>query len=303
MTRAARNQTGFTLVELIMVIVITGIIAGMVAVFIRAPVEGYVDSARRAELTDQADVALRRMARDVRLALPNSLRVMETDGTTTNAGTCGTANFVCYIEFIMTRSGGRYRDPSDGSTAGNFLSFTDATDMTFDALGAPEMAVNDYVVVYNLGAGSNPANAYNYDTATNTCRGGVDPGCNVARITALGANVTLGTNPFAAQLPPLPSPSARFQVVPGNEQAVTYMCATSLPADLQRFSGYGFNVAQAAPGGNSARLAGGATCNVTYVPNISNATGRNGILYINLTLTRGGENVTMFNQIHVDNSP
>lgn len=299
MTRAARYQTGFTLVELIMVIVITGIIASMVAVFIRAPVEGYVDSARRAELTDQADVALRRMARDVRLALPNSLRVMETNGAITNAGTCGTANYVCYIEFIMTRSGGRYRDPSDGSTAGDFLSFTDATDMTFDALGGAAMAINDYIVVYNLGSDdvSRPANAYNYDTATNTCRGG---GCNVARITTAGANVTLGTNPFAAQLPPLPSPSARFQVVPGNEQAVTYMCATTLPADLQRFSGYGFNAAQAAPGGNSARLAGGATCNVNYA---ANATGRNGILYINLTLTLGGENVTMFNQIHVDNSP
>jgi MSHA biogenesis protein MshO len=201
----------------------------------------------------------------------------------------------------MTRSGGRYRDPSDGSTAGDFLNFTDATDMTFDALGAPapEMAANDYIVVYNLGSDdvSRPANAYNYDTATNTCRFG---GCNVARITTPGANVTLGTNPFAAQLPPLPSPSARFQVVPGNEQAVTFMCATSLSADLWRFSGYGFNVAQSAPGGNSARLAGGATCNVTYT---ANATGRNGILYISLTLTSGGENVTLFNQIHVDNSP
>ena len=303
MRRAARYQTGFTLVELIMVIVITGIIASMVAIFIRAPVEGYVDSARRAELTDQADVALRRISRDVRLALPNSLRVMETNGAATNPNTCGTAGFDCYIEFIMTRSGGRYRDPSDGSTAGDFLSFTDTTDMTFDALGAPAMAINDYIVVYNLGTGSNPANAYNYDTATNTCRGGVDPGCNVARITALGANVTLGNNPFAAQLPPLPSPSARFQVVPANEQAVTFMCQAGLTRELRRFSGYGFNAAQAVPGGGFARLADGATCNVTYIANAANATGRNGILYINLTLTSGDENVTLFNQIHVDNAP
>jgi hypothetical protein len=33
---------------------------------------------RRAELTDQADVALRRITRDIRLALPNSLRVTTT---------------------------------------------------------------------------------------------------------------------------------------------------------------------------------------------------------------------------------
>ena len=299
MMRTSRHQTGFTLVELIMVITITGIIASMVAVFIRSPVEAYVDSARRAELTDQADVALRRIARDVRLALPNSLRVMETNGVATNVGTCGTANYVCYIEFIMTRSGGRYRDQEDGSTAGNFLSFTDSTDLTFDALGAlPAMAVNDYIVVYNLGPGSEPANAYNYNTATNTCRAG---GCNVARISAVvNPTVTLAANPFAAQLPPLPSPSARFQVVPSTEQAVTYLCATSVPSPLWRFSAYGFNVVQSAPGGTSVLLANGATCNVTYT---ANATGRNGILYVNLTLTSGGENVTLFNQTHVDNAP
>ena len=44
-----RRPRGFTLVEMIIVIVITGIIGGIVAIFLRAPVQGYVDSARRAE--------------------------------------------------------------------------------------------------------------------------------------------------------------------------------------------------------------------------------------------------------------
>src|SRR5450830_1646401 len=101
-----RLVTGFTLIEVIMVIAIIGIIAGMVAVFITKPVQGYIDTVRRAELTDAADVALRRLTRDVRLALPNSLR-------TTAGG----------FEFIMTKAGGRYRDENDGSTAGNVLSF------------------------------------------------------------------------------------------------------------------------------------------------------------------------------------
>ncbi|NCN89388.1 MAG: prepilin-type N-terminal cleavage/methylation domain-containing protein, partial [Gallionella sp.] len=56
------SQRGFTLIEMIVVIVITGIIAGIVAIFIKAPVQGYVDSARRAELTDIADTAVRRLA-------------------------------------------------------------------------------------------------------------------------------------------------------------------------------------------------------------------------------------------------
>lgn len=274
MTRRLRPSAGFTLIEMIMVIVITGIIGGMVAVFIRAPVEGYVDSVRRAELTDTADVALRRIVRDVRLALPNSLRVTSAGG-------------VNYIEFIMTRSGGRYRDPADGSTAGDFLSFTSAADVTFDVLGPlPALAVNDFVVVYNLGVPGSDAYAGN----------------NRAQIAGIAGNtVTLAANPFAVQSPPLPSPSARFQVVPGGEQAVTYACPAAA-GNLTRHWGYGFNAVQAVPaGGNSALLATNARCLVDYV---SAATGRSGLLYIQLTLTdASGESVNLFQQIHVDNAP
>lgn len=285
-----RKSTGFTLIEMIMVITITGIIAGMVAVFIRAPVEGYVDSVRRAELTDQADVALRRIARDVRLALPNSLRVVTIGNTV-------------YIEFIMTSDGGRYRDASDGSTGGTALSFTDAGATTFDVLGAmPAMAVGDFIVGYNLGTGFAPADAYRRGQAE--CDASpVSPGCNIAQITGIAGNlVTLDANPFAVQLPPLPSPSARFQVVPGGVQAVTYECPTAAAGDLNRRWAYGFNPAQAAPaGGNTALLAPNAVCAVNYIP--ATATSRNGLLFINLTLTSNGENVALFNQVRVDNSP
>jgi MSHA biogenesis protein MshO len=279
MTSQRKPSAGFTLIEMIMVIVITGIIGAMVAVFIRAPVEGYVDAVRRAELTDQADVALRRISRDVRLALPNSLRVMNVAG-------------VWYIEFIMTSSGGRYRDPADGSTGGDFLSFTSAADTSFDVLGpAPELAANDFIVIYNLGPGFAPADAYN-------CAGA----CNRAQVQAVaGNNVTLTSNPFAAQSPPLPSPGMRFQVVPGGVRAVTYACPSAVAGDLTRAWNYGFNAAQAVPAaGNTALLAQNATCAVEYT---AGATGRNGLLYVELTLTSSGETVRLFNQIHVDNSP
>ncbi|MDP1607256.1 MAG: type II secretion system protein [Rhodocyclaceae bacterium] len=267
-----RSFAGFTLIEMIMVIVITGILAGMVAVFITRPIQGYVDSVRRAELTDQADVALRRMTRDVRLALPNSLRTVPNG-----------------FEFIMTKSGGRYRDPADGSTGGNFLSFTSAT-TTFDVLGPmPLMNGGDHVVVYNLGAGYTPADAYT--------------GGNVATLGGTGAitanPVALTSNPFAAQSPPLPSPSARFQVVDQNDLVVRYVCDGTT---LTRFSGCTLATPStcAAPG---AQLAGSAaTCTIDFAPT---ATGRNGLLYIQLKLTDtpSDESVTLFQQIHVDNSP
>jgi prepilin-type N-terminal cleavage/methylation domain-containing protein len=69
-----RSQRGFTLVEAIIVMVLTGVLAGVMVLFIRQPVQNYVDAAGRAGLTDTADLALRRMARELRSALPNSIR-------------------------------------------------------------------------------------------------------------------------------------------------------------------------------------------------------------------------------------
>lgn len=274
-----KRSSGFTLVEMIMVIVITGIIGGMVAVFIRAPVEGYVDSVRRAELTDAADVALRRITRDVRLALPNSLR------TATNG-----------FEFILTKSGGRYRDPADGSTGGDFLDFTNADDTSFHVLGTspanpPDIADGDFIVVYNLGTGHAPADAYS-STAQK----------NITAVTVAAGTpytVTMDANVFAEQTPPLPSPNARFQVVAAADKVVRYECNGGT---LMRHAGCDFT--NTSTGCSAAILAGSATttasCTVEYE---AAATGRNGLLYISLTLSSGGESVTLFNQIHVDNAP
>ena len=282
-------QRGFTLVEAVMVIVITGIIAAVVAVFIGSPVQGYLDTQRRADLTDAADVTLRRLAREVRLSLPNSLRV----DTTTNAT-------YSYIEFIMTTAGGRYRDASDGSTGGNFLDFTDSTMLTFDVLGPmpgnPALAAGDSIVVYNLGPGYAPGDAY-------TAPG---PGGNRAQVSSVAGNtVTLASNPFASASPTLPSPSSRFHVVPGSIKAVTYECPRTVAGTMKRYWNYGFNasVPTSSPGGSSAIALTNVTCEVGYTANVSQ---RNGLLYIKLTLTDGtssGESVTVFEQIHVDNSP
>jgi MSHA biogenesis protein MshO len=284
-----RPSAGFTLIEAIIAMVITGILSAMVATFMARPIEGYVDSVRRAELTDAADVALRRMTREIRQALPNSLRV---------SGNC--------IEFIATSAGGRYRDPADGSTGGNFLSFTDTTDTQFHVLGkitnpasaADYIAANDYVVVYNLGTGYSPADAYagGNRALVNavTCGGSGTPPCYV----------TMSSNPYAAQSPPLPSPGSRFQVVPGGTKAVSYVCSGG---QLKRYANYGFDAAQSCPpSGVPATLVGSApmaaACSIEYT---TNATGRNGLLYVGLTVSdnASSEAVSLFQQIHVSNAP
>lgn len=274
------SQRGFTLIEAVVVIVITGILAGMVAMFISVPVQGYFDSVGRAELTDVADTALRRMARDLRLALPNSIRV--------SGG---------YVELLLTNSGGRYLAEEDNPTAGNILDFTTAANLTFDVIAPtmPTIVAGNSIVVYNLGPGMGPADAY--------CASAT--GCNNrAVVSAIAApTVTLSVNPFAAQAPAMRSPGRRFQVV---TTPVTYACVGST---LTRYAGYAIQAAQpadvaAAPllAASSAVLASGVTgCTFSYanLPNI-----RSGLAGLGITLENSNhESVALFHQVHVDNTP
>ncbi|HEU0187964.1 MAG TPA: type II secretion system protein [Gallionellaceae bacterium] len=275
------SQWGFTLVEMIMVIVITGILGTMVAVFIQAPVQGYVDSSRRAEMTDIADTALRRLARDIRTAVPNSIRV----------ATCGG---VPCIEFLPTRAGGRYRTGAPG----DMLDFGVA-DGSFDIIG-PAVTFNagDYIVVGSTQSDGNPP----YNTAA--------AGILRAYTGATGApqatvNFTATALPVWAEVQ-----GQRFDVVDGAQQAVTYACIGTLgalnangdgQAQLVRYWNYGFNPAQVAPPlGPPAVLADRVSgCAITY----NAISQRNGLVTLTLAITRGSETVSLYHEIHVNNVP
>ena len=72
---AAQRQAGFTLIELVIVIVISGALSIVVMQFITAPIDVYVDQSRRARLVESAQSVMQRLAYDVRMAVPNSIRV------------------------------------------------------------------------------------------------------------------------------------------------------------------------------------------------------------------------------------
>ena len=279
-------SNGFTLIEMIVVMVITGIIGGMVAMFIRAPVQGYLDSARRAAMTDIADTALRRISRDLRLALPNSVRV------TPNGN-----NF--YLEFIPTIGGGRYRVGPPGDPL-NFATADGAFDVLAPVADAGIAATNR-IAIYNLGiAGASAYLGDNFNTV-NTVAAGVNPN---------ETNVTL-TAPIRF---PFESPGNRFHVF---TTPVTYVCAPLAGGGgtLTRYWGYALQPVQpndtaAAPllAANSAQLAsnvglivGVGGCNFAYQANV--VAERTGIVTMNLTITQNGESVTLYNVAHVSNEP
>jgi MSHA biogenesis protein MshO len=98
-------------------------------------------------------------------------------------------------------------------------------------------------------------------------------------------------------------------VAPGDQQAVTYACLTpGVDANgdgtgtLMRYWAYGFNAAlqPLPPGGSSALLADRVSaCEMTY--NIVNQ--RNGLVEIRLGISRGGESISLYHSIHVNNVP
>src|SRR5262245_5020575 len=93
---------GVTLIELVVVIALVGILGALIVTFVQ-PIRSYIDVGRRAALADAADGALRRIGRDVRLALPNSVRV-DASGQ--------------FVELLLVRTGGRYRVGEDaGATS------------------------------------------------------------------------------------------------------------------------------------------------------------------------------------------
>ncbi len=279
-----RNQQGFTLVEMIMVIVITGIIGGIVAVFIRAPIQGYVDSARRAEMTDIADTALRRVTRDLRLALPNSVRV---------SGVCGDGT-TCYLEFIPTKGGGRYRAEAApagasagcGSLAADVLNFT-AADTCFEVFGPmPPVAVGDRIVVYNLGIAG--ADAYAGETASTH---------NRRVVSAVGASSISITSTNKL---PFESPGHRFHVVTTPMSfACTQNSANPAAGTLTLVTGYGWG---ALPSTGTANLLASnvSACNFSYDPLV---VGRTGLVTMHLSITEEGETVTLYSAAHVSNQP
>lgn len=307
MKKMTKIERGFTLVEAVLVIVVIGVLSAVVAVFIRMPVQGYADSVARAEVSDTADLALRRMARDLRLALPNSIRII--------------GNGIG-VEFLLTTGGGRYLAAEDGATE-PFLDFVNPANVGFTVVGAmptlsQRIGDTDSIVVYNLGPGFDRADAYQANVAgamRNIARiapGGItrDADGNVVRI-------RLVDNPFAAQpaapaggdpTPPLPSPTQRFQVV---STPVTYYCGPRNGGlALTRHWGYPI-AAQAAnppPAGASMALVADrvATCAGLFTYDNTAATQRSALVLLSLSLRPRNDNqavISLVDQVHVDNTP
>lgn len=291
--RAMHASRGFTLIEAIVVIVVSAIVLTAVALVLRLPVQMHADTARRAELTDAADGAVRRMARDLRLALPNSIRVSPAGG--------GGGAVPVYVEFLPTHAGGRYRAELTKAGAGDILNFS-AVDTSFDMLGpAPTLTgqsivAGNRVVVFNLGVSG--ASAYAGDNTNVVLNTGAGSLAGETKISFDGSVV-------AVKRFPLESPGNRFHVI---STPVTYACDPGA-GTLTRHSNYDIAVTQPTgsypstqPGGTASAVLADrvSACVIKYEPGVIEA---GGLVSIRLTLGSGDDSVTLYQDVHVSNVP
>lgn len=282
-----RPDRGFTLVELVMVIMLMGIIGVSSILFIKTAVDGNVAMERRSRLTDQADSALRRMSREVKSSVPNSIR---------------TPGSQCF-ELIPTSGGGRYRMESDTVAAGSIPLDTSGPSTGFDVLSGMTKvpAVGDWVVIGN----QDPSDVYS--------------GLNSAQLTsvtvpaATAGKLRLG---FASTQFPAGYDGGRFVIVPNNggNQSVTYVCAGADGTLNSNGNGNGtlYRVSRpisAAYPTSCPSVSGAAivathvrSCNFTYDPSLG-ATQQNGYVWLEAELTENNESVRLAGGAHVDNAP
>jgi len=288
-----KRQHGFTLIELIVVIVLVGVLAGVLVTYIVPAIRGYVAVARRAGLTDQGDTALRRILIDVRSAVPNSLRLISPN---------------C-IEMIPTSDGGRMRTAPDtdwdaAHPSNKSLAYDDTKLVTgFDVL-TPKGATraNDWVVInnqnqYDVYQGTNRALIASIDSTP-------DPSVGVYRINFVSASSVGKSFPSGY-------PGGRFVVVPSGQQAVSYVCAgagmssSGGTGTLYRISNYGFNATATCPTPVSTSpivATKVSNCNFTYDPT-QGLSAQNGYLQLNLGMADGGEAISLTAGAHVENLP
>jgi MSHA biogenesis protein MshO len=272
---------------LVIVIVLSAIVVSFMARILVTPINAFSAQKQRAQLGDAADSALRLMARDLRGALPNSIR------------TAASGSIVA-LELLATVDGARYQDNGPLSNVGLSLDFTAAdtgfsTTVPFSAITLPYSSSTSYLSIYNVGVPG--ANAY---ASANVI---TPAGTTIAITAGATSNAQLVTlNPgfqFSFR-----SPGKRVYLVSG---PISYLCDTSSGA-LTRYSGYSISATQpvsaatlTAAGASAGLVATNVSgCQFTFASGTAQRVGMASLL---LQMANSGQEVQLLQQTHVVNAP
>ncbi|MBK3881630.1 prepilin-type N-terminal cleavage/methylation domain-containing protein [Pseudomonas stutzeri] len=263
-TRSSKSaECGFTLVELIMVIALAGIVAVMITTVMSRPLQGFADQSRRAELTDLAASALNRMARDIRLAVPNSIVVVNNNE----------------LRLLHIAAAGRYRanQPElDGPRMDPPACTQTSADCEIEILSPLESNSSEkhWLIIYPTGPIAEEPQVSVISPKEFTWNNGV-----------LEASLQDFRFKYA-------SPQRRFYLA---RETLIYHCGGDelLRATSENLDGSSASTPAVVVNAVS-------NCTFTYEPATNT---RNGLVTLRLSLSKDGENITLLQQVHVDNAP
>ena len=252
------NQAGMTLVELVMAIAVSSIVATFSITLLSAPPVTMENSARRSSLRETATLGLQQLGGELRSALPNSIRFRNTAG-------------VLAVEHLNVLDASILFSDDPGVAAAQRLTIG-MPDSQLETLGSfvriakPFVSSRAFLALHHTGLGG--ANAYsltNVMTAAATqiqIDSGSSAGQDQVRLTPAALFTTIGA-------------ARRVYLVSG---PISYLC-DPVARQLRRYAGYLPNASQLARDTDAELMAAGATrsilasnvgnCRMTAVPLIS----------------------------------
>ncbi|MGB0732292.1 MAG: PulJ/GspJ family protein [Pontibacterium sp.] len=294
-----KDQQGFTLIELIVVLVIISIMSVASVQFIANMAKGYSDMTRRQGMSDVTQLVLERMGRELRNALPNSVRV-----SSNSAMSC--------LEFIPVVGASVYRDLPVSVAANRFEAVPTGVGSVGWETGEP-LFVAVYPIESNASDEIHNGNPiYDMDNHAIVARLS-DP---AQFVSDQGATDLIDVMLSASHRFPTTAPNNRFYVV---RSPVSY-CLNLSSGDVFRYSNYlaSGNVfvesqpitsAQGLPNAepNRTLVAAGVSSNASFTDPafayVETPLQRNGLVLFDVQVEEQGESVRIQHVVQVRNAP
>jgi len=258
------RQSGFTMIELIVTIVIIGILGVGISNFIGRSVQGMADTAERQQLASIGWIVSEKISRELRIALPNSVR--------TNAS--------C-IEFIPSVAGSDYLSVPILSSASSFEAVPfpnyEAADVD-NTLDRVAVYPNTITGLYALG---NP---------------GIISAGNVNQLSAGTTANAITVELAASHQFTTDSPAHRFYIV---QDPVMYCFDSGF---LYRYSEYDYNTSLTTSGLANETVIGNQLASGTFTYTAGTLT-RSGIVTISFDVQGNGATQSVDQEVQIRNVP